>query len=77
MRADVVRVKVQGFRYGMQIFGLSLALDQFGGARPPPARIRNEGRQMERMIGTLGIQLNKTRNAFLRHWGSWTSIDRK
>ena len=49
------------------------ALDQF----PPPEKMRNEGRQIKRVIGTLGIQINKNMNAFLRHWGSWTSINLK
>ena len=34
----------------------------------PPARIRNGGSQIGRMIGAPGTQLQKYRNAFLRHW---------
>ena len=44
---------------------------------PPPARIRNGGRQIEKMIGAPGTRLKMMRNAFLRHWGSWTSINEK
>ena len=44
-----------------------------GGAPPPAPRIRNGGHQIKRMIGAPGTQLKKKRNAFLRHWGSWTS----
>ena len=43
-------------------------------APPPlPARIRNGGRQIKRMIWAPGIQLKKNRNAFPHHRGSWTS----
>ena len=40
-------------------YGLILALVLFGGGPalpPPPARIRNGGRQIKRMIGAPGIQ---------------------
>ena len=47
----------------------------WGGPAPPPARIRNGGRQIKRMIGVPGIQLKKNRNAFPRHRSSWTSTN--
>ena len=55
---------------------LILALDEFGG-HPSPARIRNGGRPKKSMIGGPGTQFKKNRNAFLRHWGSWTSINQR
>ena len=59
--------------FAPSLFGLIRALDEYG--ETPPARIRNEGRQIKRMIGTLGNQLiTKHRKAFLHHWGSWTCI---
>ena len=38
------------------IQGLIRALINWGGPLPHPPRIRNEGRQITRMIGTLGTQ---------------------
>ena len=43
----------------------------------PPARIRNGGRRIKRMIGVPGVQVKKNRNAFPRHRGSWTSTNSK
>ena len=45
------------------------------GVNPPPARIRNGGRRIKRMIGVPGIQFKKNRNALPHHRGSWTSTN--